>query len=188
PGEEAKDRPDLCARIFKVKYDALMHDLTRKNILGKVKAHSATIEWQKRGLTHAHILLIMEEESKPRTTEAIDRVVCAEIPDEEKNPELFRIVSECMVHGPCGALNSNSVCMEGTGAGRHCSKDFPKPFKYNTIVREDAFPEYRRRSPEQGGRTLKKKIHGREVEVTNALIVPYNPFLSIRFDNEYKLQ
>ena len=58
-----------------------MNDILKKNVLGKVKAHTVTIEWQKRGLTHAHILLIMADEDKPKTPEMIDRIVSAEIPD-----------------------------------------------------------------------------------------------------------
>lgn len=45
-----------------------------------------TIEYQKRGLPHAHILLILLEQNKPRTTRSIDSIVCAEIPDTEQHP------------------------------------------------------------------------------------------------------
>ena len=38
-------------------------------------------EWQKRGPPHAHILSICDEESKPKTPEDYDKIVCAEIPD-----------------------------------------------------------------------------------------------------------
>ena len=58
-----------------------MDDLLKKNVLGKIKTHTTTTEWQKRGLTHAHILLLMEDQDKLKAPEKIDRVVSAEIPD-----------------------------------------------------------------------------------------------------------
>jgi hypothetical protein len=74
-----------------------MDDLLKKHILGKVKAHTATIEWQKRGLTHAHILLIMEDEDKPKTPEKIDKVVSAEILNPSTNPRLFEILQTTLM-------------------------------------------------------------------------------------------
>lgn len=31
-----EDRPDICCRIFKIKLDGLMYQLTKKNVLGEV--------------------------------------------------------------------------------------------------------------------------------------------------------
>ena len=50
----------------------------------------SVIEWQKRGPHHAHILGICDEETKPRTPEDYDNIVCAEIPDEKQFPELYK--------------------------------------------------------------------------------------------------
>ena len=35
PNEKANDRPDLVARVFKMKLDELMHDTKVKGVLGK---------------------------------------------------------------------------------------------------------------------------------------------------------
>ncbi|XP_024011412.1 uncharacterized protein LOC112086673 [Eutrema salsugineum] len=35
---KAEDRPDICARVFKMKLDDLMYELTKKNVLGVVNA------------------------------------------------------------------------------------------------------------------------------------------------------
>ena len=56
-GESAKFRPDIVVRVFKPKLKALIEGLTLKKIFGKVEAIIYTIEFQKRGLPHAHILL-----------------------------------------------------------------------------------------------------------------------------------
>ena len=54
--ETAADRPDLVARVFKLKLDELLRDLTERGVLGQAVAYTWVIEFQKRGLPHAHIL------------------------------------------------------------------------------------------------------------------------------------
>ena len=58
PGEHAVNRPDLVARVFALKLKALLLDLTEHGALGVIVAYCWTIEFQKRRLPHAHILLI----------------------------------------------------------------------------------------------------------------------------------
>ncbi|XP_056683190.1 uncharacterized protein [Spinacia oleracea] len=38
PGQKPEDRPDIIARVFKIKLDELMVDLTKRNICGRTKA------------------------------------------------------------------------------------------------------------------------------------------------------
>lgn len=45
------------------------------------------------------------------TIDEIDDVISVEIPDKDMNPQLHKVVSEYMVHGPCGPLNPTSPCM-----------------------------------------------------------------------------
>ena len=98
------------------------------------------IEWQKRGPPHAHILGICDPESKPQTPEDFDDIICAEILDEGQFPELHKVVTTFMMHGPCGISNPNSPCMED---GK-CTKKFPKDFVEKTYA-GDGYPYYRRR-------------------------------------------
>ncbi|KAL5186637.1 hypothetical protein HKD37_05G012461 [Glycine soja] len=46
------DRPDIVSRIFILKYEHMLLDLTKGQLLGKVVAYMHTIEFQKRGLPH----------------------------------------------------------------------------------------------------------------------------------------
>ena len=80
-----------------------------------------TIEFQKRGLPHAHILVFLHAEDKYPTGEDINKIILAEIPDQEFYPKLYELVNNFMIHGPCGASNPRSPCMKD---GR-CSKYFP---------------------------------------------------------------
>ena len=68
-------------------------------------AYFGAIEWQKRGLPHAHFLFTLAEEDVPRTPEDIDKMISAEIPkpnpDDPVQQKLHDLVKKFMVHGPC---------------------------------------------------------------------------------------
>ena len=74
PGQRANDRPDLVATVFNLKVLSLLDDLLKKDIFGRVTAHFGTIEYQKRGLPHLHLLILMSDEDRPSTAEMNDRV------------------------------------------------------------------------------------------------------------------
>ncbi len=143
PGQTPKDRPDLCARVFKLKLKALMETVIRDKIFGEVVAHVRVIEFQKRGLPHAHCIFILDQVSKNslRSPAAVDDVISAEIP-REQDEELRSLVLQHMVHNPCGPHNSAAVCMGDKG----CKKHFPKRFQSETEQSEsEHYISYRRR-------------------------------------------
>ena len=155
PGQQPTDRPDLICRVFALKVKELIADL-RKGLFGPYAGHVYTIEYQKRCLPHMHLLLFLTKEATFLTPELIDEVVCAELPDPSWDPtgELTAIVIRQMSHGPCGLEDyPGAPCMvrrNPTSLPR-CQKRFPKAFTPTTIVREDGYPEYRRRDD---GRTF----------------------------------
>ncbi|GKF09935.1 hypothetical protein Tco_0044159, partial [Tanacetum coccineum] len=99
------------------------------------------IEFQKRGLPHAHILLWLEEHSKCKTPGEVDDIISAEMPSPTANPDGYKVVTHYMLHGSCGKDARNAAC---TSDGK-CSKHFPKPFLAETFLDEDGYPHYRRR-------------------------------------------
>lgn len=110
-----------------------------RQVLGEVETYFYTIEFQKRGLPHVHLLLIMKAACKFRNTDDIDRVVSAELPNAETQTLLHAKVAKHMVHGPCGHLNPAAPCMKD-GV---CTKGFPKAFSDYTSIPEDGFPIYK---------------------------------------------
>lgn len=74
-------------------------------------AYFYVIEFQKRGLPHAHWLIVLQKKYKLTSSEAYDKFVLAEIPDQEEYPHLHNCVVKHMMHGPCGDLNQHNVCM-----------------------------------------------------------------------------
>ncbi|KAI5383244.1 hypothetical protein KIW84_070594 [Lathyrus oleraceus] len=174
---KASDRPDILSRVFKMKFDELLYDLTKKSLLGKVLAYMYTIEFQKRGLPHAHILIFLHPSNKYPTPSDIDRIISAEIPDQDTTEELYNLVKTHMIHGPCGFANRSSPCMKD---GK-CSKYFPKQFQPETIVDQDGFPVYRRR--DNGHTVLKNGI-----QVDNRNVVPYNAKLLTKYQAHINME
>ncbi|XP_021953572.1 uncharacterized protein LOC110850450 [Folsomia candida] len=168
--EQVSDRPDLVARIFKIKLKALLDDVTVHGIFGKSIAHAYTIEFQKRGLPHAHILVTLQSEAKFTCGEHIDQFVRAEIPDPIENPRLHQIVSRCMLHGPCGNLKPNASCMEDG----ECKKKFPKDFNDVTKSNNKGYPTYRRR------RGITVQVRGSTMD--NRYVVSYSPYLLLKYN------
>ena len=107
------------------------------------------VEFQTRGLPHAHIVLWLAGGDKIAETGDIDKVISAEIPDELADPVGYKIVSQLMMHGPCGSANPKCPCMVN---GR-CSIYYPKPFNGATVIDGDGYAQYRRR---EDGRTIKR--------------------------------
>ena len=102
PGETSNDRPDIVVKVFKVKLDDLLAELTKCGVMGKAVAWCYVIEFQKRGLPHAHILLILDDTDRIYSARDTDATCCAEIPDKDADPELYDRVVNHMIHGPCG--------------------------------------------------------------------------------------
>ncbi|OWZ03189.1 Helitron helicase [Phytophthora megakarya] len=61
--QNSPDRPDIVARVWNQKLRALLHDLD-EGVLRRILARIYVVEFQKRGLPHAHILIILAEEDK----------------------------------------------------------------------------------------------------------------------------
>ena len=110
PGNRIEHRPDLVARVFHIKLKSLLEDL-KKGMLGTITAMIHVIEFQKHRLPHAHILIILDNASKLRTEEDIDKFVWAKILNETWYSGLHELVLSHMMHGPC-ELGTNSPCME----------------------------------------------------------------------------
>ena len=176
PGQRVQDRPDLVARVFKLKKDQLMNDLLKGNIFGKIVAYLWVIEFQKRGLPHVHMLLILDKEDVPKTANEVDKMVCAELPpnpseegisqeEKAKRQPLWDIVVNTMIHGPC---NADHCIKKGV-----CTKGFPKAFQKKTVLDEErSYPIYQRRSTQDGGQTGKKEmmINGKKPFITLTIV------------------
>ena len=112
-----------------------------------------SVEWQKRGLPHAHILVGLVDQIRPGE---IDSIISAEIPDETVDPKLHAVVTKHMIYGPCGLFNFNSPCM----VDDKYSKGYLRDLLAETITGNDGYPLYRRRSVADNGRPVIVKVRG----------------------------
>ena len=174
PGQTPADRPDVVATVFQLKLNELIDDIVDKHVLGKVLAYTYTIEFQKRGLPHSHILIILSDDDKVRDCSVIDEIISAEIPDKNRHPGLYEKVKSFMIHGPCGHMDANAPCMAERDGGRVCIRNFPKLPQPETCVSDNAFPKYRRRCVH--------KVNRRHYDLSDQWVVPYNPYLLCKFD------
>ncbi|KAK1434099.1 hypothetical protein QVD17_11017 [Tagetes erecta] len=170
PTLKPQDRPDIIARIFKIKVDALGEFLRKKHPFGQIVADLHTIEFQKRGLPHCHILIWVSQTHKIESPDQIDKYISAEIPNPIFEKELYKIVTNTMLHGPCGLPKPNAVCM----SKGYCSKKFPKQYNEATFFDKKGYAHYKRC---QNGNTYIKN----GFTMDNANVVPYNKTLSLKF-------
>ncbi|KAF7800995.1 putative PIF1 DNA helicase/replication protein A1-like protein [Senna tora] len=152
------ERPDLLSRVFKIKLNALMKDITKEFLFGTCRA-----------------------EHKLTSEALIDSVICAEIPDQDSNPRLYEAVKSFMIHGPCGLDRKNSPCMVKS----RCSKHFSKKFTDRTSFDEDGYCKYRRRDI---GLFIEKsgiKLDNRFVVLYNpTLLLLYQAHINVEFCNQ----
>ena len=144
-------------------------------LISNVVVH--TVEFQKRGLPHVHILVFLRPEFKISSASEIDKIISAEIPDKDHQPQLYEVVTNFMIHGPCGLANPKSPCMKN----QRCSKFFPKRFVDFTTLDEEGYPIYKRRD---SGRIVIKN----GVSLDNRFVVPYNPHLLMKYQAHINLE
>ncbi len=167
-GADARDHPDIVARVFWLKYKSMMEDIVEHQIFGEVQGYVWRIEWQLRGLPHAHLLIILTKAL--RLPREIDAIISAEVPDPAMYPELFSIVSEFQVHTPCDRDECAS-CRDNDK--KQCKRRFPKDMSRSTVIMGNKFPKYRRRGRYQC--IIKDRI------VSDDWVVPFSPFLSLKY-------
>ncbi|RLN38563.1 uncharacterized protein C2845_PM01G41390 [Panicum miliaceum] len=114
----------------------------------------------------------MKRKYKITCPEQYDLLISAELPNKKKYPELYRMVTKLMMHGPCKVLNPNCPCTKGRTS---CKNRYPRPFCDSTSQGKDPYPVYRRHDD---GR--KEMIRGHTLD--NQWVVPYNLYLLRTFN------
>lgn len=155
--KNATQDPVLTCQIFEAKLQRLLKHLrSRDSVLGRPAYTVGVIEFQKRGLPHAHLLLYAEDRAGKDFTAKpadVDNFVCTEI-SETKTTWGRKLVDSNMVHrcGPfCFTKKHNcagktEICQELCDL---CRKRFPHDFCEKTkLDPEKGHVIHRRREPE----------------------------------------
>lgn len=170
PGHHPSDRADIVNRVFHMKLNLLMDDITKHSFFGDIHGVVYTIEFQKRGLPHVHIIIWLKTDG-PRTPEKVDSYISAQLPDPLLDKVGYDAVSKFMIHGPCGAICPTSACM----ADGKCTKYYPKEFATTTTVSSSGHVIYARPNN-------KRAVQKNGVHVDNRFVVPHNVDLCVKYD------
>ena len=154
-----------------MKLKAILRDICKNSVLGKVIGRIHVIEFQKRGLPHAYLLIDLANDDKFRIAEDLDCIISAEIPDATPHPRLHAIVKRTMMHGPFGIMYPNCSCM----VDGKCSNGFSKPFQQQTEFSVEGYPIYQRK-------TSGVLVNVRSHDLDNSYVVPHSPYLLRKYD------
>ncbi|GFX87567.1 hypothetical protein TNCV_1330981 [Trichonephila clavipes] len=119
-GHKATDEHNIVVRVFRLKVQKLMNVVTKGKVFGDVQCHMYSIEWKKRGLPHAHILIWLKQKLLPNQ---IDNIISTEISDPEEDKNLYDTAIKNRIHGPCGARNPASPCMQNGKCTKKCPRE-----------------------------------------------------------------
>lgn len=164
-GTTPNDIPNITVRLFYAKFKLLLNDIVKNQIFGTVIAYVFTIEFQKRGLPHAHIVITLHPNNKLMTPEVIVKYISAEIPNND-DKELQKLVLKHMLHGP--HTNKSPCFIENKTI---CKKNFPKRFQDVTIFKENGYPEYRRRNNVSDNYIYPVQKGNQRIPVDNFMII-----------------
>ncbi|CAN0897203.1 ATP-dependent DNA helicase PIF1 [Linum grandiflorum] len=157
-GPHGEDKPMVIARVFRMRF------------VSSFNADMHTVEFQKRGLPHVHIILWLSDNYKPKTPPMVDKIISAELPDPLLDPVGYESVTKFMLHGPCGQMRPSSPCMKDN----KCAKFFPKPFAPETTFDKNGYVTYRRRAT-----NISAIKSGANLD--NSYVVPYNRDLVVKY-------
>ena len=160
--QSAYDRPEFMARIFKLKLKALTEDLYKNGILGREVTHVHVVVFQRRGLPHAHMLVIFYGEDAVRTTMLLMTLFVLK----------FQIKTRINVSLTLSSITRSTIIR------KHVSK----AVKCVPNIFQDGYPSYRRRSSQDGGRHVSVIDGKKAYTITNADIAPYNLGLLLKYD------
>ena len=161
PGQTATDCPDIVSWVFEQKKKVLLR-LIDNGFFGTAVAHIHTIEFQKRGLSHIHLLIFLHPQDCTWDPYHINSMISAQLPNPQLQPLLYAKVTKYILHGPCNADNLQAKCM----VNGWCSKHFSKDYRERTNWAEDSYPLHVR--PDNG---LIFEYNG--ARFTNQYVVPY---------------
>ncbi|XP_058807357.1 uncharacterized protein LOC131673409 [Phymastichus coffea] len=169
PGTTPNDIPIITVRLFYAKFLSLLDNIENKNLFGRVKAWVYTIEFQKRGLPHAHLLVTLHPHDKLKTPEQIDKHISAEI---SKDENLRKLVLDHQLHGP---HTETSPCIQKGKV--KCTKNYPKNFQEVTTLQNNGYPLYKRCNNVTDNNVYRTQYSDKIIETDNSMVVPYNAFL-----------
>ena len=144
---------------------------------GRVSTYCYIIEFQKRGLSHAHILIILHSNDHCLNANEINVTVNAEIPDQTRFFNLYIIVIRCIFYDNCNYYvisKTSIISIYWNSKTNKCNKRFPKDLCDHIVFESNIEYFIYRRNRSVVASENKFKI--------NRWIMFYNFYLSIKYN------
>lgn len=135
---------DLIAQLFYFKKKK-RYLIKRENIFEQFYGDVYTIEYQKLGLPHIHLLIFLYLDNQFFKVFHNDEVIYAKIPTLETNlsGEFIRIVTSVMLYGLCGDINFHFLYISNARYyPSKCTKRYPHEFFEKTTIQENGYLLY----------------------------------------------
>ena len=171
----------------------MLDQIRHKGIFGPWLGWVWTIEYQKHGLPHLHLLVFLRTNYQFLTAANIDSFNSAELPhaNDAITQELRGIIETTIVHTHCITQAGNAVCMQGLDPMmvQTCKKEYSRTFQEETMINEDGYPTYHRRNTGQS-LSVTFKRNGADVIaiIDNRRVVPYRAYLSECYKAHIKVE
>jgi hypothetical protein len=185
------DYPDLCCRLSTLKFRQLLKLCSGPNgLFGPVKGWLWSLEYQKRGNKHWHLVLMLDPAMKVDTStpEFVDQYISAKVPaepvigepDYESKKYYYDLVTSLYIHdcednpqAACRVVRPNGDCRFGLPVARHSER---------TVLHQttQAGVTYARPSENQGGNAFFKRCSGGRMKLIDSrYVVPHNRVLTM---------
>ncbi|XP_022854652.1 uncharacterized protein LOC111375962 [Olea europaea var. sylvestris] len=188
----------ICAELYQGIVDSIQNGETRGSKIGKKIVLPQTFTYGLRDMLKRYldVMTIVQRYGKPdifltitcnpnwlEITEELkynDEVqnrpdliaLSCEIPNKNKYLHLHSVIAKHNMHGLCENLNPKNVCMLASSG---CKNKYPKNYCNSNIFGDNSYPLYRRRN-----NGISIKVRGQMLD--NRWVVPYDPYLSAKFD------
>ena len=189
PGTAVIDAPDIVSRVFRAKLDLLLAMLDGKHgqpLLGHLNGYTSVVEFQARGLPHAHMLLWLRDHVD---IDNVGQYVQAFLPDvgvdATDNTDAARqgvrhlrelvLAHQVHHHGRrCGHYGCSILAN-----GERCGVGYPMPFSERDELVEigDGITALHYRRPYESVHVYHTHNGQRRREVRSDMVVPYNAAL-----------
>jgi hypothetical protein len=178
----ATNRSNIVTRVFQMKTKQLIENMKKRHVFDKCESVVWIVKYQKRELSHIHLLIFLRSKNRFLILKRIDDIVCAKLSNSVLNfDEIFRdIIQEQMIHKSCEVANFFEICMIRIAIDNHiCFKHYSRSFLKFIVVKKNEYSKYKRRNDERTW--IVSLLEDRIFTFDNRWIVSYNLYLSLRY-------
>ena len=169
-----QNRSNLCNKMFQSKLKELIRDLIERHVLKEIKIYVYVIEFQKRDLFHAHILIInhfRDEITKVNVNQIVQTMIFFKFENEvfDEKRRLYELITTHMIHKNCWKIK-NVVCHDKND---NCIKSFSKSICNKTNLNHfSSYSQLRR---------FERELVS-SISWDNKWVVSYNTYLLLKYE------